>query len=197
MSRVPTHVAVAAALALVLAACSSAPERRATPTTTPPGGNNEGAAPSTPVAVRRGDPLQRPNVYASRDGRLHLRVKAKAGPSTINGQRYEGMYQYETELVDDEGTFTKGTSSTYLAPQWDLQPGDHLVIDYVNLLPDMEFQAVGQAEGTKVPQPLNLHTHGLTVSPSGSSDNVLLALPQGRSTRVVIDIPLDLSLIHI
>ncbi len=63
-----------------------------------------------------------------------------------------------------------------------------MIIDYVNSLDPAVFTPNGQPI-QEIPQPLNLHTHGLTVSPTGNSDNVLLAIPRGRSNRFVIKIP--------
>ena len=137
------------------------------------------------------DALQTPPIYTSKDGELHLRVTAKQTRASIGGKRYPNIYTYATKIVGGKGTFTPGTASAYIGPEWDVQPGDRLVIDYVNALPDTEFQAVDEKRPHRVAQPINLHTHGLTVSPAGNSDNVLLSLPQGRSNRYVIDIPSD------
>jgi hypothetical protein len=40
-----------------------------------------------------------------------------------------------------------------------------------------------------LPQSINLHTHGLIVSPAGNGDNLLLSIPPGRSNRFDIKIP--------
>lgn len=140
--------------------------------------------------------LQTPDVYKSKEGVLHLRVRAKDVESTINGQRYKGMFVYETSLVDNQGVFSKGDASPYIGPEWRLEPGDKLIIDYINELPDYQFTGVDPHTGKDgpaqtLPQPLNLHTHGLTVSPAGNADNVLLSIPPQRSNRYTIDIPKD------
>src|SRR5690606_25927351 len=90
-----------------------------------------------------------------------------------------------------KGTVTPGDASAYIGPELRVEPGDRLVIDLVNALADVPFQAVGEAEPTAIAQPLNLHTHGLSVAPAGNSDNVLLSIPPGRSNRYEIDIPAD------
>lgn len=132
--------------------------------------------------------LQMPDVYSSKNGLLHIRVKATETMSSINGRLYDGMLIYQTALVDDQGTFSKGNTSSYVGPEWRVQPGDRLIVDYINDLPDYVFTGVdGKTE--KLPQPINLHTHGLTVSPAGNGDNILLSIPPGRSNRFVIDIP--------
>jgi len=145
---------------------------------------------TTPTPPAPGDLPVAP-VYASKDGELHLRVVARSQTSSIADVSYKGMDIYDTQLVDGKGTYTPGTASTYVGPQWSVQPGDRLVIDYVNALPTMPFLPLGNDpdDPEQVPQPLNLHTHGLTVSPAGNSDNVLLSIPSGRSNRYTIDIP--------
>jgi FtsP/CotA-like multicopper oxidase with cupredoxin domain len=130
-------------------------------------------------------------VYASRDGVLHIRVTAEQVTAAIDRREYPNVFTYSTELVGQAGTYTPGTASPYIGPRWQVQPGDRLIVDYVNQLPDTLFQRVGEEKAEPIPQPLNLHTHGLTVSPGGNSDNVLLSIPQGRSNRYVIDIPED------
>jgi len=43
----------------------------------------------------------------------------------------------------------------------------------------------------QLPFPTNLHTHGLHVSPIGSSDNILLDIEPGDSHQFHIEIPAD------
>jgi FtsP/CotA-like multicopper oxidase with cupredoxin domain len=137
------------------------------------------------------DVLQTPPVYASKDGVLHVRMKATPTRTTINGKEYPNVYTFATKVVDGQGAFTPGTASKYVGPQLQVEPGDRLIIDFVNALPKTAFQPLGADEPQMVAQPLNLHTHGLAVSPTGNSDNVLLSIPQRRSNRYVIDIPVD------
>lgn len=133
-------------------------------------------------------PLALAPVYSSHNGALHVRVTAETTRSSIAGREYDRMFIYKTELVGNTGSKQAGTTSSYVGAQWSVQPGDTLTIDYVNRLGTARFKPLGK-ELQEVPQPLNLHTHGLTVSPSGNSDNVLLSIPQGRSNRFVIKIP--------
>ena len=42
---------------------------------------------------------------------------------------------------------------------------------------------------TLTESPLNLHTHGLHVSPSGNADNVLLSIPAGMGNTYTYDVP--------
>ena len=114
---------------------------------------------------------------------LHLRVRARTTTSTIAGIVYRKMDIYDTSVVAGQGRFTPGTTSSYVGAQWTVAPGDTMIIDYVNSLDPAVFTPNGQPI-QEIPQPLNLHTHGLTVSPTGNSDNVLLAIPRaGRPLR--------------
>ncbi len=63
----------------------------------------------------------------------------------------------------------------YVGPTLMANPGDLLDLTIVNQLP----------------QPTNLHTHGLHVSPLGNSDNVLLNIEPTKSRRFQIQIPPD------
>jgi FtsP/CotA-like multicopper oxidase with cupredoxin domain len=132
--------------------------------------------------------LPMPDAYSSENGVLHIKLKAVQSMSSIDGRLYDGMLIYQTSLVDGQGTFKKGTASTYVGPEWRVKPGDRLIVDYINALPEYEFNGV-DGVNEELPQPINLHTHGLIVSPAGNGDNVLLSIPPGRSNRYVIDIP--------
>ena len=143
---------------------------------------------STPEPTR-GEPLASAPVYSSVDGELHLRVTADTAGSEIAGVPYKHMDIYKTEIVGGKGRSSDGSTSTYVGAQWSVKPGDTLTIDYVNKLDDAQFAPIGSKGDEPTPQPLNLHTHGLTVSPSGNSDNVLLSIPQGRSNRFTIKSP--------
>ena len=60
-------------------------------------------------------------------------------------------------------------------PRMEVKPGEHLRVRLDN----------------RLPEPTNLHLHGLHVSPSGNSDNVFLEIPPGESQVYEYAIPLD------
>ncbi len=62
----------------------------------------------------------------------------------------------------------------YIPPTLRVHPGDTIRLRLTN----------GLAE------PTNLHTHGLTVSPRGNSDNVLLTVAPGQTQNYEIRLPL-------
>jgi FtsP/CotA-like multicopper oxidase with cupredoxin domain len=71
-----------------------------------------------------------------------------------------------------------------------VEPGDKLSIDLVNDLPANPKDQRGGAF-LKNPYTTNFHTHGLSVSPLGISDNVLREMEPGTTNAIEIDIPAD------
>ncbi len=76
----------------------------------------------------------------------------------------------------------------FVAPTIRVAPGQQLKIDIANRLePCTEKQRADQACFNDT----NIHTHGLWVSPSGASDNVLISIPPGGEHHYVYDVPVD------
>ncbi|TMJ41681.1 MAG: hypothetical protein E6G90_19820 [Alphaproteobacteria bacterium] len=79
---------------------------------------------------------------------------------------------------------------TIPGPTLEVKPGDSLSILLVNDLPfnppNERDNAFPHDEYT-----LNLHTHGLTVSPLGISDNIFREMRPGKAYQIEIDIPKD------
>ena len=76
----------------------------------------------------------------------------------------------------------------YVAPTIRVAPGQRLAIEIDNRLePCTEKQRADHACYNDT----NLHTHGLWVSPSGNSDNVLISIAPGERFRYEYDIPAD------
>jgi FtsP/CotA-like multicopper oxidase with cupredoxin domain len=73
---------------------------------------------------------------------------------------------------------------------WELDPGDRLKVHLVNELPKLPTAPM-RMDRPHEWTTTNLHTHGLHVSPSGTSDNIFLSIPPGQSQDYVIDIPSD------
>lgn len=66
-------------------------------------------------------------------------------------------------------------NGSFVGPTLHFAPGEHVALTLVN----------------KLSTATNLHFHGLHVSPSGDSDNVLLAIPRGVSFTYHLNIPAD------
>lgn len=76
----------------------------------------------------------------------------------------------------------------FVAPTIRVAPGQHLTIDLDNQL---EPCTASQVKADLCFNDTNLHTHGLWVSPSGHSDNVLVSIAPGEKFRYEYDVPAD------
>ena len=76
-----------------------------------------------------------------------------------------------------------------MGPTLRVSPGDTLSVKLVNQLPPDDTPYEHNQPGNF--NVINLHTHGLHVSPSGNSDNVLLELHPGQEFQYEITIPRD------
>ncbi|HYV49945.1 MAG TPA: multicopper oxidase domain-containing protein [Myxococcaceae bacterium] len=123
----------------------------------------------------------------------------------------ELVAQYGDNTIGADKVHLRSYDGALVGPTIRARAGDTLNIHLVNKLPanpptpnNLEVMAAEQARllTRGVPTPLtnniphgfnttNLHTHGLHVSPSGNSDNVLLAIGPGEDFRYEIKIPTD------
>src|SRR5437764_2689224 len=92
----------------------------------------------------------------------------------------------KVELRAFRGTGIK--SGDFVAPTIRVAPGQRLVIDVDNKL---EPCTAKQLADQTCFNDTNLHTHGLWVSPSGHSDNVLISIHPGEKFRYEYQIPAD------
>jgi L-ascorbate oxidase len=90
------------------------------------------------------------------------------------------------ELRAFRGTEIK--SGSFVAPTIRVVPGQRLSIELDNKLAPC---TADQVREHRCYNETNLHTHGLWVSPSGNSDNVLLSIPPGDKFRYQYDISAD------
>ena len=98
-----------------------------------------------------GGVLPETTIFASQNGLLHVKFTAQSVTTEIDGVTYGDVYTYAAELIS--GDETPGTTdSKYVQPTLQVQPGDHLIIDYGNSLPQVEDD-----DGNMVDQSVNLH----------------------------------------
>jgi FtsP/CotA-like multicopper oxidase with cupredoxin domain len=155
------------------------------------------------------DPSVRPEFHepvtlASKDGVLEVRLIAKQGTATLDtvAKPVQNMLVLAYELI--RGTASDGKTSgdnLYPAPTLQVYPGETLIIHLDNALTGLTikdfFDPAYTAKGEEVPlyppqmtaSPLNLHTHGIHVSPKGNADNVMLHIPAGKSNTYTYNIP--------
>lgn len=89
--------------------------------------------------------------------------------------------------------FTPGT--THLAgPTIGVEPGKSIEVNFHNAMPDNSDLNCHHGDVHNGPHcfnTTNLHTHGLWISPSGNSDNVLIDIEPGGQQHYQFDIPPD------
>jgi FtsP/CotA-like multicopper oxidase with cupredoxin domain len=76
----------------------------------------------------------------------------------------------------------------FVAPTIRVAPGRPLTVDLRNQLEPCDAE---QRKAQRCFNDTNLHTHGLWVSPSGNSDNVLISIAPGERFRYRYEIPAD------
>jgi FtsP/CotA-like multicopper oxidase with cupredoxin domain len=149
-------------------------------------------------------PFKEPVRLSSTDGVLEVRLSAHQ--STVNldtvKEPVTNFLTYGFDLIKGSSSdgSTKG-DNLYPGPTLRVEPGEKLIVHYDNDLQGLTIQdyydPAFTPKGGEVPvypptlkeSPLNLHTHGLHVSPSGNADNVLLSIPAGEGNTYTYDVP--------
>lgn len=98
----------------------------------------------------------------------------------------------EVKLRSYQGTDVK-PSAPYVAPLIKVFPGETVSVNLNNRLPADESctDLKGDVNTPHCFNGTNLHTHGLWVSPTGNSDNVLVSLNPGVSFQYEYNVPAD------
>jgi FtsP/CotA-like multicopper oxidase with cupredoxin domain len=135
-----------------------------------PAGRDEGAKDFKP-----GAPFVEPEIRRSANGELNTTLRMQYAYKNIGGSRlyvrtYEGAVQ---------------------GPTLRLKPGDVLRIELINDMPPNRDQAPIDHLLPHQFNTTNFHSHGLHVSPSGISDNVMRMMEPGESYDIEIAIPSD------
>ena len=160
-------------------------------------------------AQRRADPALRsefrePVTLASKNGVLEVRLTARQGEAVLDtvATPVKNFLLFDYEVI--RGTPSDGRMSggnLYPAPTLQVFPGETLIVHLENGLSGLTirdyFSPQYTPKGEEVPiypeqmtsSPLNLHVHGLHVSPKGNSDNVLLHIPDGMANTYTYNIP--------
>jgi FtsP/CotA-like multicopper oxidase with cupredoxin domain len=148
--------------------------------------------------------FKEPVTLATKDGVLEVRLTARQGEATLDtvATPVRNFMLFDYELI--RGTASDGKKSgknLYPAPTLQVFPGEKLIVHLDNGLSGLTIRDFYSPQyipkGQAVPlypeqltsSPMNLHTHGLHVSPKGNSDNVMLHIPAGMSNTYVYDMP--------
>jgi FtsP/CotA-like multicopper oxidase with cupredoxin domain len=156
-----------------------------------------------PVLAQRAD-FREPVTLAGKDGVLEVRLTARQGKATLDtvAKPVENFLLFDYELVRGAASDGKVSGAgLYPAPTLQVFPGERLIVHFDNGLSGLTirdyYDPAYTAVGKKVPlypeqmtsSPLNLHVHGLHVSPKGNADNVMLHIPAGMGNTYTYDIP--------
>lgn len=155
------------------------------------------------VSVRQD--FAEPVKLSSADGVLEVALTAKQGEADLDtvAEPVSNALLFSYQVLKGSSSGSMSAEDTYPAPTLRVNPGEKLIIHLKNdlqglTIPDFQSTAdtpVGQTPplypSPMTSTPINLHTHGLHVSPSGNSDNVLLSIPPGSSNTYTYDIPPD------
>ncbi len=155
------------------------------------------------------DPAVRPEfsepvTLASKDGVLEVRLTAHQGYAHLDtvAKPLQNVLVFAYELI--RGTASNGQPSgdnLYPAPTLQVFPGETLIVHLDNALTGLTirdfFDPRYTPKGEEVPlypaqmtsSPINLHVHGVHVSPKGNADNVMLHIPAGMSNTYTYHIP--------
>lgn len=152
-------------------------------------------------------PYREPVKLSSKDGVLEVRLSAHQGTVNLDTVKepVSNFLIFSYDLI--KGTSSDGSTegdNNYPAPTLRVEPGERLIIHYDNDLAGLTikdfYDPAFTPAGAEVPiyppslesAPLNLHTHGLHVSPDGNADNVLLDIPAGMGNTYDYAVPKDM-----
>ncbi|MFM2004975.1 MAG: hypothetical protein RLZZ09_630, partial [Pseudomonadota bacterium] len=147
-----------------------------------------------------------PVALSSTNGVLEVKLKAHQASIALDTARspISNALVFSYELI--RGAASNGQSrgeNLYPGPTLNVYPGETLIVHLANEMTNLtiaDYQdpawthkghSVPLYPGNLNPSPYNLHVHGLHVSPSGNSDNVLLSIPAGYTNTYKYNIPLD------
>ncbi|MFL6350518.1 MAG: multicopper oxidase domain-containing protein [Bryobacteraceae bacterium] len=148
--------------------------------------------------------FREPVILSPKEGVLEVRLIARQSEAALDtvSKPVKNFLLFDYELI--RGTASNAQTSgknLYPAPTLQVYPGETLIVHLENELTDLTiadyFSPEYTRRGGEVPiypiqlksSPLNLHVHGVHVSPKGNSDNVMLHVPAGMSNTYVYEIP--------
>lgn len=148
--------------------------------------------------------FREPATLSSQGGVLEVRLTAHQGHANLDttvGPAHNALvFAYELlHGIASDGK--RAGDNSYPAPTLQVFPGETLIVHLENGLSgltirdyfDPQYAKRGEAAPIYPPQmtssPINLHLHGVHVSPKGNADNVLLHIAPGMSNTYTYHIP--------
>ena len=148
-----------------------------------------------------------PVMLTSKDGVLEVTLTAHQGHARLDtvATPVQNFLVFAYHVV--RGTSSNGQMSgdnLYPPPTLQAFPGETLIVHMNNALTGLTirdyFNPAYTSKGKEVPlypeqmtsSPLNLHIHGVHVSPKGNSDNVMLHISAGMSNTYTYHMPKDM-----
>lgn len=166
------------------------------------------APPAAAQSNRAARPAFRePVTLATKDGVLEVKLTARQGRAALDtvAAPVSNFLLFDYELI--RGTASDGRTSgggLYPAPTLQVFPGERLIVHLGNDLRGLTirdfYDPQYTAKGGTAPiypealasSPLNLHIHGVHISPKGNADNVMLHMPAGLSNTYTYDVPANM-----
>ena len=148
-----------------------------------------------------------PVTLASKDGTLEVTLTAHQGTAHLNTVAAPVKNFIVLGYTVNRGTASNGRMSDdnlYPSPTLQVYPGQTLIVHMDNALAGLTmrdyFNPAYTPVGKDVPiypeqlasSPINLHVHGLHVTPKGNGDNVLLDIQAGMSNTYTYHVPTDM-----
>ena len=157
-----------------LTGCAEGPQRLPDAGSTGTGGMASGTGiPGGSASVAGVNQFTQPEVRRSVHGFLNTKLRVAFANNTLNGKPLPPNRSYEGGLT---------------GPTFRIKAGDRMKVYLFNQLPPEQGEC-GPPNTENCPNTTNLHTHGLHISPTGNSDNVLLEIPPGEDLQFQFDIP--------
>ena len=145
-----------------------------------------------------------PVVLATKDGTLEVTLTAHQGHAQLDTVAASVKNMLVFGYTVERGTASDGNMSgdnIYPAPTLQVYPGQTLIVHFNNGLSGLTigdyYNPAYTPKGQAIPiypapmksSPINLHVHGVHVSPKGNADNVLLDIEPGMSNTYVYHVP--------
>ena len=129
--------------------------------------------------------------------RLSLVLKAKeeyTNPKelrSVNGElKVELQVDYANKKIGSDNVHLRMYNGELVGPTLRVKPGDRIRLTLKNMLPGERWQP-NMMNTLNTFNAMNMHYHGLHVSPNGISDNVLIQVGPHETQEYILDIPKD------